>query len=212
MPKSAPQEPRWQQSVRLFFTVLFHELPGLVLVNLVFLCSCLPVFTLGPALSALGRVTDDALRGRCPHPVRTYWACFRARPAAALPLGLAYLLLLAVFCLGLWLYAELMFQSWLFLPLVCLSLLALLALTGVGLHFFPALARSDAPAGALLREAGRTALVRLPATLTAAIFSLALPAALVLTFPVSLPLALTLGASAPSLISSLARTPPSGLS
>lgn len=208
MPQPTPQEPRWQHSVRTFFNVLFHELPGLAALNLVFLLSCLPVLTLGPALSALGRVTDELTLSRCAHPVRTYWACFKSRLSATLPWGLLFLALLAVLSLAFLYYGVLFSQSLLFLPLGMLSLLGLLALSGVALHFFPALTRSDAPARTILEDAAKTALVRLPATLAAALLSLLLSAALVLTFPLSIPLLLCLGGSVPSLIGSLARTRP----
>lgn len=208
MPQPSPHEPRWQHSVRTFFNVLFHELPGLVLLNLVFLLSCLPVLTLGPALSALGRVTDELARSRCAHPARTYWACFKTRLSATLLWGLLYLALLAVLVSAFLYYGVLFSQSPVFLPLGMLALLGLLALRGVALHFFPALTRSDAPARTILEDAARTALVRLPGTLAAALLTLVLTAALVLTFPLSVPILLCLGGSAPSLIGSLARVGP----
>lgn len=202
-----PSQPRWQSSARAFFTVLFHELPGLVALNLVFLGSCLPVLTLGPALAALNRTADEVLQYRCPHPVKTYLSYFKARFPAALGWGALLLILFAVLGFAFLYYSVLFSRSLLFLPLGMLALLGLLALFGVGLHFLPALTASDAPGRALLRAAARTALVRLPGTLAAALISLLILAALVLTFPVSSPLALCLGGSVPALVSSLARNP-----
>lgn len=188
-----------------FFDTLFQEIGGLVLVNLLFLLTCLPVVTLGPALSSLARVTDDLARGRACSPCRAYWRWFRLRTGRKLLWGLAAAAAPGVLGFSLWFYAGRMSAAPLLLPLAALSLMGLLAALGVLIHLLPALAAAEDSPAALLRGAAGQAVTRLPRTLMALVLAAALLAAQVLVLPYSLPLVLALGASLPAFAANFVR-------
>lgn len=62
---------------RLFFRILGQETAALLLLNLLFLLSCLAVVTIPPALLALWQVTRRMLTGQTVHGWSQYWEAFR---------------------------------------------------------------------------------------------------------------------------------------
>lgn len=76
---NAPEERELPKATgpRLFFRILGQEAASLLLLNLIFLLSCLPVVTVPPALLALHQVVRRMLTDK---PVRSweqYWEAFR---------------------------------------------------------------------------------------------------------------------------------------
>lgn len=198
-------EPGWQNAIRRFFDILFHELTGLVSVNLLFLLTAWPVLTVGPALSALARVTAEVAEGRCAHPARAYLSYFRIRIPATLICGLALLAGFGALGCALFFYSRMTGASPLALPFVSLSLLGLLAVTGVSVHWLPALTAEEVHPLSLLKRSAKRVLTRIPATLAAAILILGLLIVQALAFPVALPLTLTVGFSVPALVGAIAQ-------
>ena len=59
------------------FINFLTKVSNLILLNLIFLLSCIPVITIGAALSALYSVTLKTARQEDPYIWRTYWKAFR---------------------------------------------------------------------------------------------------------------------------------------
>ena len=114
---------------------------------------------------------------------------------ALILLGLAGTTILGV---AVWYYGSLTAQSYLFAPLTALSALALLFLWGVLLHLFPMTV--EAPGDGIFRRALQHAAVRMGRTLVALVLMIAVLAAQVLYFPVSVPITLFIGLIFPGLI------------
>ncbi len=183
------------RGVRRYLTVLIREFPDWVGLNLVFLLSCLPLVTVGPALSALGHVLGRMARGESGAPVRRYWAAFRARFLSKVLWGLAFLAVQAVLIMSAWFYLSA--GEFLF-PLAELSLAGTLCLWGIGLHLFPALC-DDQPPRRPLKAALVAFFISFAGSLLAAGAALVLLLAQVLLFPAVLPLTLAGGAVLPGL-------------
>ena len=79
-----PEKP----GVRALARLAFGELFALCQLNVVFLLTCLPVVTIGPAWTALTRATLNMVWQRSSHPVREYLQALRENFRGGLGLGL----------------------------------------------------------------------------------------------------------------------------
>ena len=203
-PQNQPQNQEPQKQHPRIFTrfidVLREDLWELCKLNVVCLLTCLPLFTVGPALAALSHCIGELARGEDGEfpAVKSYFSTFRACFSRALGWGLLGLAGTTVLGVAVWYYGSLTAQSYLFAPLTALSALALLFLWGVLLHLFPMTV--EAPGDGIFRRALQHAAVRMGRTLVALVLMIAVLAAQVLYFPVSVPITLFIGLIFPGLI------------
>ena len=156
----------------------FAMLTNLVILNLLWLVCCIPVFTIGAATAALYHTVflyhsneDDAVL--LPF-FRGFKTNFKQATLLFLPLFAA--LLLVVFDL---VYLASYGKG---TAVLFLLILVILLLMGMLIHLFPLIARFDMNAKALLRTAFSLTALHLPGTLTV-IALLVLPVVLLLFFP-----------------------------
>lgn len=198
------KQPRTPGRTAFILSVITENLWELVQLNLLFLLTCVPLVTIGPALTALDACFSDILqKQRRDEPILPrYFAAFRSRFLAALPWGLA--LLAGSFVLGfaLFWYGSLASGSWLYVPFTALSLLGLIFFLGILSHLFLLLAEGGMEAGetSLPKAAALRALTRMKQTLTGLAAAFILLAAQLLLLPATVPLLLSLGLSVPGLI------------
>ena len=196
--------PRTPGRTTFILSVITENLWELVQLNLLFLLTCVPLVTIGPALTALDACFSDILqKQRRDEPILPrYFAAFRSRFLAALPWGLA--LLAGSFVLGfaLFWYGSLASGSWLYVPFTALSLLGLIFFLGILSHLFLLLAEGGMEAGetSLPKAAALRALTRMKQTLIGLAAAFILLAAQLLLLPATVPLLLSLGLSVPGLI------------
>lgn len=206
MKRSQPQsEMDWnKRSTFLFLWQLISDnLWGLVKLNVVFFFTCIPVVTLGPALSALGYCIAEMVRENGDlEPVREYFRQFSACFRRAFGWGLLVLALTVMFGTGLFLYGSIAMNNMMLLPIMALSLFALLCVWSISLHLFPMLVES-AEQG-VLREAAFRTLRYMGRTLAAVLLGAAVLIAQLMLFPTTIPLTLLLGLSLPALFGGLA--------
>lgn len=203
--RKRPAAPGPVTALFLFFERLNDNLWDLVKLNFLFLVSCIPVLTIGPALSALGICTDrmaDEDSEKEEGLFSFYKRAFRSASRQALPLGIFAVFFSAVSGSAFFFYMNLADTRIIFvLPAAGILLLFLLAWC-VLIHAFPICGARET--GALLvKQAARQALLTLPRTLGALICMLVLLLAQVLGFPALLPLTLALGFSVPAFIGSV---------
>ena len=198
------KQPRTPGRTAFILSVITENLWELVQLNLLILLTCVPLVTIGPALTALDACFSDILqKQRRDEPILPrYFAAFRSRFLAALPWGLA--LLAGSFVLGfaLFWYGSLASGSWLYVPFTALSLLGLIFFLGILSHLFLLLAEGGMEAGetSLPKAAALRALTRMKQTLTGLAAAFILLAAQLLLLPATVPLLLSLGLSVPGLI------------
>lgn len=198
------KQPRTPGRTAFILSVITENLWELVQLNLLFLLTCVPLVTIGPALTALDACFSDILqKQRRDEPILPrYFAAFRSRFLAALPWGLA--LLAGSFVLGfaLFWYGSLASGSWLYVPFTALSLLGLIFFLGLLSHLFLLLAEGGMEAGetSLPKAAALRALTRMKQTLIGLAAAFILLAAQLLLLPATVPLLLSLGLSVPGLI------------
>lgn len=182
-----------------YLSIFFREFWGLVKLNVIFVLTCLPVVTLGAALSSFGHVLCLMVADTPVDPGHAYFAAFRVRFVQKLGWGLAALAAVAVLGVALVVYGSAMSAQPVLAVPTALALLGLLAVWGVGLHLFPLLAE-DAPPERPLRQAAAQALAALPQTCLAMGIGLILLLPQVLFFPVFVPVTLLIGLSLPALV------------
>ena len=198
------KQPRTPGRTTFILSVITENLWELVQLNLLFLLTCVPLVTIGPALTALDACFSDILQKqrRDERILPRYSAAFRSRFLAALPWGLA--LLAGSFVLGfaLFWYGSLASGSWLYVPFTALSLLGLIFFLGILSHLFLLLAEGGMEAGetSLPKAAALRALTRMKQTLIGLAAAFILLAAQLLLLPATVPLLLSLGLSVPGLI------------
>lgn len=185
--------PGSRQGFRWYLTVLAQNFPDWVGLNFVFLLTCLPIFTLGPALSAMGYVMEQLAKDAPVKLLRAYCSTFRSRFLSKMAWGLLFLSLNILLATAVWYYLDL---GGIFTALSGLGFAGLILLWGMGLHLFPALTWPEAS----LRCAWLDFLSTLPKSVLAVVLALGLLGAQVLLFPAVVPLTLTAGAVLPGLL------------
>lgn len=81
-----------------WFMDLINRFSSLVVLNLLFLCTCIPIFTIGAAVTALYDVVFRMDSGEEGKLVITYFRAFRANFRQSTPIWLLFLVLIAASC------------------------------------------------------------------------------------------------------------------
>ncbi len=144
-------------------------LGDLMLLNFVFLLCCVPLVTVGAAVTALDAAAFRMARGREGRPLAVFFRSFRQSFRRATPLWLLLLLAFAVALLGLRLFSV--FGGALRLLLVPFALLLALALLAA-CYAFPLLSQFDNSVTGTLKNAVILSLGYLPRSLVIALLSL----------------------------------------
>lgn len=88
--RSSPGEPLEKRRFFAFWELLFHKFWKLVGLNSLFLISCLPVVTIGPALCAMAYITRNFVSGKPLFLFSDYWGAFRKNAKQGLLYGLFF--------------------------------------------------------------------------------------------------------------------------
>ena len=183
--------------------------------NFFFFITCLPVVTIGPAMSALSRCTnmlakEDLVQYEAG---RNYFRFFKQGFSKAVVPGLVFLVLNTVFMSGLVIYVKLMGENMMFIPLVSMSMFALAAVWALAMHLFPRLWEEDGSVtqqswSQLIKPAAADVILNIKGTAVAVVvnaFVLLLTAAY---FPATLPVVLTVTFSVPAMVAAFSHTKP----
>ena len=213
--------PSGKQILKRIGETISDGLFTLVKWNVLFLFTCVPIITIGPALTALLFCTNALVKDDLPQERASalYLNTFRACFLRALPSGLLTLAVCLVFGTGFFLYSRMISAQPVYIPFASLSLIVLFFFWGVMIHLFPRFVKetdwdkktvtvTDESMRMLFSQAASYALWRIrktiPALLLAAFFLLGQ----LLLFPVTVPLTVTIGFSMPALAVSFAHTDP----
>lgn len=183
----------------------------LVLLNLVVLVCCLPVFTIGAAMTGMHYVLLKMARDEEGYIVRAYFKSFKQNFLQATGMWLLYLLFLGVFVLDLGLMGRAGAEAAGAAVQFPMILRILIAVGGVYvflmyLYAFPLLARFQNTVFGTLRNAATLVAAAFPRTLGMAVATIAIPLAVMLFAPLA-PVLVLVGFSGPGFICALLYSP-----
>lgn len=152
-----------------WFMQLISRFSSLVVLNLLFLCTCIPIFTIGAALTALYDVVFRMDTEREGKSVSTYFRSFSANFRQSTPIWLLFLLFIAASCGN-----AVIFSNMGGLPgqiLFVISIVILINLLLVLGYVFPLLSQFDNTTGNTLKNALLLSAANLPRTLVIAVIN-----------------------------------------
>lgn len=201
--------------------IMTDGLAVLVIWNFLFILTCIPLITIGPAMAAMSFCTNALVTDDRPQKgaMRIYLNAFKVSFLKALPIGIYFLFITLLFGVGFFVYSYLSPENVVYVSMSSISLLILTLFWGWIIHLFPLMfdfekthwehrmpVLSERKLRELISEAGITALARMIPTAIALIFSVLCLGLMVLFMPATVPLLMTLAFSAVGIATALAHT------
>lgn len=152
-----------------WFMDLINRFASLAVLNLLFLCTCIPVFTIGAALTALYDVVFRMDTGREGKMISTYFRSFRANFKQSTPIWLLFLLLITASCGN-----AVIFSGWSGTLGYVLSVVSVVILINIILilgYVFPLLSQFDNTNANILKNSVLLSVANLPRTLIIAVIN-----------------------------------------
>lgn len=178
-----------------------NKLADLIILNLLTIVCCIPVFTIGASITALHYVCLKIVRDEETYVVRGFFKSFKQNFKQATIIWLIELVVFGILIIDFYLmgHAKIEFPAW--LPAALLAVDALIFLLGI--HIFPLLARFDNSVSKTIRNSVMVGILTLPKTILMVVICV-VPVVLVYFFEqVIAPLLLLLGISGPAFMCAL---------
>lgn len=144
-------------------TRFLTNIANLIIVNLIFMISCIPVFTIGASVTALYRITIAILAGDNPAVLRDYWKCFKENFGKATGLMLLYSALAAFFVFELYMIRIMLSEQYQWTSFI--AYFFLVAIAASSFYAFPLLAWFEESFKQILKNSVLIALSNLPVTI-----------------------------------------------
>ena len=152
-----------------WFMQLISRFSSLAVLNLVFLCTCIPVFTIGAALTALYDVVFRMDTEREGKSVSTYFRSFSANFRQSTPIWLLFLLFIAASCGNAVIFSHMSgIAGQILFVISVVILINILLILG---YVFPLLSQFDNTRGNTLKNALLLSVANLPRTLIIAVIN-----------------------------------------
>jgi uncharacterized membrane protein YesL len=152
-----------------WFMQLISRFSSLVMLNLLFLCTCIPIFTIGAALTALYDVVFRMDTEREGKTISTYFRSFSANFRQSTPIWLLFLLFIAASCGNAVIFSGM--AGTLGQILFVISVVILINLFLILGYVFPLLSQFDNTTGNTLKNALLLSAGNLPRTLLMAVIN-----------------------------------------
>lgn len=136
---------------------------NLIIVNLLFILTCIPIFTIGASITALYRITIAILSGDNPAIFRDYFKCFRDNFFKATVLELIYVVLSGFFLFEVYMVNNMMSQEFYWVQYIPYFFLIMIFATTF--YSFPLLAWFDESFKQLLKNSVLLAITNIPVTI-----------------------------------------------
>ena len=133
--KTAPQLK--SKGVLRFFGIVYHNFSDLVMLNLMFVLTAAPVFTVGASYKALIEVLGRYVKNEGSAPVRSFLKAFRSQFFKSTLYGFFFLLLFTIIAFAGAFYYNLAKQNAFFYYACTLSIAAIITLLMMVCYFFP---------------------------------------------------------------------------
>ena len=178
-----------------------NKFADLIILNLLTIVCCIPVFTIGASITALHFVCLKIVRDEETYVVRSFFKSFKQNFKQATAIWLIEVVVFGVLALDFYLmgHADIEFPVW--LPSALLAVDALIFV--LGLHVFPLLSRFENTVSRTIKNSVMVGILTLPKTILMAAVC-ALPVVLIYFFEqVLAPFMLLLGISGPAFLCAL---------
>lgn len=193
IPKDAPTK----KGLALFFEILIREFWQLIKLNLIFVISCIPIITVGPAISGMTRSVTKMVRDVPNDVLEDFKDGFRDDMKTSIIYGILGLILFGGGFLGIILYTD--------HPILqMMSFIFLIFLANIWIYIFPLKTSTTLDPAVWLRNAFLLSAIQFYYSIPTAILCLLFFGAQLFLFPFSIPLSLFLGFSIPCFISCFA--------
>lgn len=146
-----------------------NRFSSLIILNILFLCTCIPIFTIGAALSALYDVVFRLDTSREGKTVSTYFRSFRQNFRQSTPVWLAFLLLILTSCANAVIFSNMGGTLGQILSVICAVILINCCLA-MG-YTFPLISQFDNTFGNTLKNSVLLCAANLPRTLIIAVIN-----------------------------------------
>ncbi|MEG1874450.1 MAG: DUF624 domain-containing protein [Angelakisella sp.] len=182
IPKNAPKK----TGVKLFFDIIGREFWALLALNLTYLLACVPLITIGPATTALSRITTMMVRDKNVYAWKDFWATFKREFKQSVLFGIPATLFVAA---AVWINFGVLLSAAAkqidLLQMVFIFLWTFLG-TSVGCFLFPLIANVTLPAFPLLKNSLLLVVLGKWRTLAAVAVNIIVVALAMLYFPLSI--------------------------
>ena len=156
-----------RKGLQLYFWNLWYHFIPLIMVNFLFVLCCIPVVTIGPAITALNRICCLLAAGKpLIYPIREFWDAFRGGFKQGFGTGILCIGYLLMIAYSFWLLNSLGIAS---LTLRLILLLALVVFFMCMLYVFPQIAMLKLTLRQILGNAVRLMLVQMKESVAAVI-------------------------------------------
>ena len=204
-----------------FKEIFTGSIPTLIIWNLLFILTCIPLITIGPAMAAMSfcmnaLVESDQIKKGA---AKFYLDAFRASFGKALPVGIYFLFITLLFGAGFFVYSYLSPENAVYVSMSSLSMVILSFFWGVMMHMYPLMfdfTKTDwenqkvfmrnIKLTELISESGRTAAACWKQTALALIFVVLFFGILLILLPLTLPIITLIAFSAIALAAAMAHT------
>ncbi len=136
---------------------------NLIILNFIFMISCIPVFTIGAAVTSLYRITIAILAGDNPSVIKDYFRCYRENFLKATGLMFLYTALAAFFVFEIYMIREMLDQS--FQWTAFFPFFFIIVILASSFYAFPLLAWFHESFKLILKNSLLLALTNLPVTI-----------------------------------------------
>ena len=176
------------------------KVADLMLLNLITLICCIPVFTVGASLTALNYMSLKIVRGEECYIWKGYFKSFRQNFKQATLIWLIYLFAIIILAGDFYVMQNSGLEFHVALKIVIAVIAFLLLFTGM--FVFPVLAKFDNTIKMTMKNAFIMSVLQFPKTILMIILYLVLPVVAIL-FPQTVPIAFLFGLSAPAFVSAM---------
>lgn len=177
-----------------------NKVADLIILNLLTLICCIPVFTVGAAMTGLNYVCLKMVRNEEGYIVRGFFKSFKQNFKQATIIWLIILLVVGVLAGDVFIisYSNVAFPTWIKVALLAVGLIVIVAL----MHVFPVLARFDNTIKNTFRNSLYMGILTLPKTILMIVFWILPIVIMVLSFQ-AFPFVFLLGISGPAFLCAL---------
>jgi len=196
-------------------------LPTLILWNLLFILTCIPIITIGPAMAAMGFCMNSLIESdrAKESAAKLYFNAFRTSFMKALPVGIYFLFISLLFGAGFFVYSYLSPENAAYVSMSSISMVVLSIFWGYMMHFYPLMFDFDktdwetkqvfmrkTKLTDLIAEAGRIAMYYWKQTALALVFVVLFFGSMLIFLPFTLPILVLIAFSAVALAAAMAHT------